>query len=168
MALNLDPVSFHEESIPNGRVGYSYSCPIQSIRVLVVYTRLYVSFYILHLHLVVHYLFFFVSFSSSYTHFMSSLTLLFRADAMPMGRKWNVEKGVLFDVPTFEWLDAYETKATTFWLTMWSDNEGIDHRPINLVPKVSTTCTTKKDDSMTSVDVVMSDENGRSVEIQLF
>ena len=87
---------------------------------------------------------------------------------MPMGRKWNVEKGVLFDVPTFEWLDAYETKATTFWLTMWSDNEGIDHRPINLVPKVSTTCTTKKDDSMTSVDVVMSDENGRSVEIQLF
>jgi hypothetical protein len=35
-----------------------------------------------------------------------------------MGRRWNIEQGTLFDTPTFEWLDAYETKTTSFHLSL--------------------------------------------------
>eukprot|EP01046_Picozoa_sp_COSAG06_P021702 COSAG06_NODE_1643_length_8827_cov_1.799496_3_plen_75_part_00 len=38
--------------------------------------------------------------------------------ALAMSRRWCVERGTLFDTPTFEWLDAYETKATTFRLSI--------------------------------------------------
>ena len=35
-----------------------------------------------------------------------------------MSRRWNVEQGQMFDVPTFEWLDAYEHKTTEFALAL--------------------------------------------------
>ena len=38
--------------------------------------------------------------------------------AFALGRKANVEMGALFDTPTFEWLDAYETKSTKFHLSI--------------------------------------------------
>ena len=44
--------------------------------------------------------------------------LEFGSYALAMSRKWNVEKGTLFDTPTFEWLDAYETKSTKFHLSI--------------------------------------------------
>ena len=44
--------------------------------------------------------------------------LEFGSYAMALGRKWNVEQGRIFDVPTFEWLDAYETKVTRFWIAL--------------------------------------------------
>jgi hypothetical protein len=44
--------------------------------------------------------------------------LEFGSYALAMGRRYNVEKGKLFDTPTFEWLDAYEEKETHFWITL--------------------------------------------------
>merc|ERR1711934_608235 len=44
--------------------------------------------------------------------------LEFSSYAMPTSRKENVERGSLFGVPCFEWLDAYETKETRFWMTL--------------------------------------------------
>lgn len=44
--------------------------------------------------------------------------LEFGSYALAMSRRWCVETGTLFDIPTFEWLDAYETKTTTFRLSI--------------------------------------------------
>ena len=41
-------------------------------------------------------------------------------DALAMGRRYCVEKGQMLGQPTFEWLDAYEEKETTFWITLQS------------------------------------------------
>jgi hypothetical protein len=46
------------------------------------------------------------------------------ADALAMSRRWNVEQGSLFETPTFEWLDANETKETEFALCLRLLGEG--------------------------------------------
>ena len=38
--------------------------------------------------------------------------------AFATGRRENVERGKLLDTPTFEWLDADETKATTWYMSL--------------------------------------------------
>ena len=42
----------------------------------------------------------------------------FSSYALPTSRRDNVARGVLFDTPCFEWLDAYEQKATSFSLAV--------------------------------------------------
>ena len=44
--------------------------------------------------------------------------LEFGSYALAMGRRWCVEKGKMFDTPTFEWLDAFEEKTTDFWISL--------------------------------------------------
>ena len=38
--------------------------------------------------------------------------------AMAKGRRWNVETGKLLDTPCFEWLDAFETKTTSYYISL--------------------------------------------------
>ena len=40
--------------------------------------------------------------------------LEFSSYAFPKGRRWNVEQGTVLGAPSFEWLDARETKDTVF------------------------------------------------------
>ena len=44
--------------------------------------------------------------------------LEFGSYAMALGRRWNVEQGKLFDTFCYEWIDANETKETTFTIAM--------------------------------------------------
>ena len=44
--------------------------------------------------------------------------LEFRSYAMALGRRWNVERGKLFDTFCYEWIDANETKETSFTIAM--------------------------------------------------
>lgn len=44
--------------------------------------------------------------------------LEFGSYAMAMGRRWCVERGSLLGVPAFEWLDAFEEKETSFWISL--------------------------------------------------
>jgi len=44
--------------------------------------------------------------------------LEFGSYALAMSRRWCVETGSLFGIPTYEWLDAYETKSTKFRLSI--------------------------------------------------
>ena len=91
--------------------------------------------------------------------------LEFGSYAMPLGRKWNVEQGTMFDTPTFEWLDAYEVKSTTFWLTMWSNNDQEEQqRPIQLISPEKSTLTSSEE---LYEGVVVSDAEGK-VKIKLF
>jgi len=46
--------------------------------------------------------------------------LEFSSYAFATSRRDNVARGRLFDTPTFEWLDAFETKSTTFYVTLCS------------------------------------------------
>lgn len=38
--------------------------------------------------------------------------------AFATSKKENVERGSMFDVPCFEWLDGNESKSTTFYLSL--------------------------------------------------
>ena len=40
--------------------------------------------------------------------------------AFATSKRDNVARGTLLDTPCFEWLDAHETKDTTFFLTLQS------------------------------------------------
>lgn len=44
--------------------------------------------------------------------------LEFGSYSYAIGRTRNVEQGKMFDTPCFEWLDAYETKTTKFWISL--------------------------------------------------
>lgn len=46
--------------------------------------------------------------------------LEFSSYAFARGRRWNVEKGALLDTPAFQWLDAKETRSTTFYIGVFS------------------------------------------------
>ena len=50
--------------------------------------------------------------------------LEFGSYAMAMGRRWNVEKGELLNTPSFEWLDAHETRSTVFHISLQSIERG--------------------------------------------
>jgi hypothetical protein len=42
----------------------------------------------------------------------------FGSYALATSRKANVEMGSLFETPTFEWLDAHESKETKFYISL--------------------------------------------------
>ena len=95
----------------------------------------------------------------------------FGSYAMAMGRKWNVEQGKLLGVPTFEWLDAHETKKNTFWMTMWTDRAN-NEMPVELVSPRSAEEESEMDGRRgrrrtTRRDIVVRDKHGRA-DIRLF
>ena len=65
--------------------------------------------------------------------------------------RWNVEQGRLLETPTFEWLDAHETKTTCFWLSMWSTPAVVEECIVTLKQQVSGE---KEDEVLTEGKVV--------------
>ena len=51
--------------------------------------------------------------------------LEFSSYAFPTGREANVEMGKLFDTPTFEWLDAHQTKSTCFYMSVQATDKDL-------------------------------------------
>ncbi len=94
--------------------------------------------------------------------------LEFGSYAMPLGRQWNVEKSSMFDTKTFEWLDAYEEKKTTFWLTLFKSNRKGESKktkePITF-ERVSTS--SEKNETDSEKEITMIDQQGLGLLIHL-
>ena len=85
-----------------------------------------------------------------------------------------MEQGRLLETPTFEWLDAHETKTTCFWLSMWSTPAvGEECSVVTLKKKRCVSCE-KEGDVLTERKeqvkerLVLEDEQGLGINVCLF
>jgi hypothetical protein len=87
---------------------------------------------------------------------------------MPLGRQWNVEKSSMFDTKTFEWLDAYEEKKTTFWLTLFKSNrKGASKKTKEPITFERVSTSSEKNETDSEKEITMIDQQGLGLLIHL-